>query len=422
MLRKFLYHIVTEDGRSGYVNNGVVTYQGQPKALPQTPQGWQELVILFERELQKHGLVTLASLKFGFVRDGGRILRDAIYKETIEAVRYLLINRHELVITGAIPGGTFSNYHKYFFKGEIDLANAEDTQDMFNVPILEGGLKKLFKANEKTVYEFPMTDPVCVSLKMDGIALFYKGNYILVDDVEIDNTNYGDSSWAPFTILTEEGNETKVVSFFSQSLENTAALTFVQKLESPNFFAQVAGNVAAVNLHITGTIAYNCTEQDAANGLRMRFLKSTQNVGNQNDYDLFTDSPLVSGQTYTHDIDITIPVTANERVYLEMILGTTGVDTKIKFTADSELSVEYEYTRPATYIKCYKRMDLFSKLCGKVFGDESVAVSQLCTDFNTLLLTCGDAIRGIEEATLKTSLADFFQDTDATLMAGMTIT
>src|SRR6188768_1144625 len=219
MLRKFLYHIVTEDGRSGQVVNGVVTYSGQPKALPQTPQGWQELIILFERELQKHGLVTLASLKFGFVRDGGRILRDAIYKETIEAVRYLLINRHELVITGAIPGGTFSNYYKYFFKGEIDLAKAEDTQDMFNVPIIEGGLKKLLKANEKTVYQFPMNDPVCVTLKMDGIELTRLANYALIDGFEISNADYAGSSFAPFSLLNQEGSAAGIV-FFSQTLES----------------------------------------------------------------------------------------------------------------------------------------------------------------------------------------------------------
>lgn len=419
-LRKFLYYILKEDGRSGQVVNDVVTYSGQPKPLPQTPSGWEDILLSWER--QKHGLSTLFTLPLGFVRHGAQILRDAIYRETIETIRQLLIQRHELIITDPIPGGTFNNFYKYFFRGEIDLSQSEDGQDIFKVPIAEGGLKKLFKANEKTVYEFPMNDPVCVTVKMDGIELDKTGKYILVDGVEIDNTNYGDSSWAPFSLISSEGIMYPI-AFFPQQLENTAALSFADKLLSTNFFAQAASNLSGtVSMHITGQIIYVCTEQDAANGLRMRFLTSTQNVGNQNDYNLFTDSPLVAGQTYTQDINITIPLIADERAYLEMILGITGVDTKIQFTADSKLTVEYAFTYPTTFIKAYKRMDLFRKLCGKVFNDEGVAVSALCTEFNDLLVTCGDAIRGIETATLKTSLADFYQDTDATLMAGMAIT
>ena len=420
-MKKWLYYILKEDGRSGHVVNDVVTYSGQPKPLPQTPNGWQDLLLNFERELTKHGLVTTVSLPVGLVRDAARIARDAIYKETIETIRQLLIQRHTFLITGAIPGGTFNNFYKYFFRGEIDFAQSEDTQDMFNVPVTEGGLKKLFKANEKTVYEFPMNDPLCVNLKMDGIALDKKGNFIVVDGFEIDNTNYGDSSFAPFSLINAEGSAAGI-AFFAQSIENTAGVAFADRLLSPNFFAKAAGNVGTINMHIIGKIVYTCTEQDAANGFRMRFLTSTQTVVNQNDYDLFTDTPLVANQSYSHDIDITIPLIANERAYLEMILGNTGTDTKIQFSPDSKLSVEYSFTYPATYVKCYRLIDLYKKLCGKVFNDELVAVSALCEQFSNLLITCGDAIRGIETATLKTSLADFFKFVDSVLMAGMNIT
>lgn len=417
MLRKFLYHIVTEDGRSGQVVNGVVTYSGQPKALPQTPEGWQDLILLFERELTKHGLLTTGSRSFGFVRDGARILRDAIYKETIEAVRYLLINRHELLITDPIPGGTFSNYYKYFFKGEIDLATAEDTQDMFNVPVIEGGLKKLFKANEKTYYQFPMTDPVCVTLKMDGIALDKRANYVLLDGFEIDNAVYAGSSFAPFTLINQEGSAAGI-AFFSQDLESTSALTLAERADSPNYFAIAGtGNGSNITVNISGTIAYNCIQNDGGGGgFGINVLKDDESsVG------LFNDAVIVEGETYTHDINEDVILAPGEFMHLEQILSVTG-DVKVQFTPDSKLVVSYTFTAPTTYIKAYKRMDLFRKLCAKVFGTEDVAVSALCTEFDTLLITCGDAIRGLEGATLKTSLADFFQDNDATFMAGMNIT
>lgn len=421
MNRKFLYYLLKKDGRSGQVVNDVVTYSGQPKPLPQTPDGWQDLQILFERSLDKHGLLTMSSLPFGFVRNGARIIRDALYKETIEAEIFLLIQRLELELTVS----TYNWVYKYLIKGELDLSKADDSRDMVSVPIMEIGLSKLLKANEKTVYEFPMDDPVCVNLLMDGVELDYKGNFALVDSFEIDNTLYGDSSWAPFSNLNNEDSATGIIVFFTQSLENTAGIAFADRLTSPNFFAQAgANNQVSVDVHITGKIVYHCTEQDAANGFRMRFLKSSQTVVNQNDYDLFLDTPLVQGDTYSHDIDITIPLAPGERLYLEMILGNTGVDTKIEFDNTSKLSAEYSYTAPATYVKCYRRFDLFKKICGKVFNDENVAVSTLLEteEINNVLITCGDAIRGLDGATLKTSLADFWQDNDATFMCGQQIT
>lgn len=419
MNRKFLYYLLKKDGRSGQVVNDVVTYSGQPKPLPQTPSGWQELIILFERSLDKHGLLTMSSLPFGFVRNGARIIRDALYKETIEAEIFLLIQRLELELTVS----TYNWVYKYLIKGELDLSKADDSRDMISVPIMEIGLTKLLKANEKTVYEFPMNDPVCVNLKHDGIELDQKGNFALVDSFVIDNTLYGDSSWAPFSNLNNEGTLQRI-AFFSQSIENTAGVAFADRLTSPNFFAQAAlNNLISVDVHITGKIVYHCTEQDAANGFRMRFLRSGQNVGNQNDYDLFIDTPLVQGETYSHDIDITIPLAPGERLYLEMILGNTGVDTKISFDADSKLSADFVFRSPATYIKCYRRFDLFKKLCGKVFNDENVAVSTLLEteEINNVLITCGDAIRGLENATLKTSLDDFWRDCDSTFMCGQMI-
>lgn len=419
-LKKFLYYLLKKDGRSGQVVNGVVTYTGQPKPLPQSPDGWQDLQILYERSIDKHGLLTLSSLPFGFVRNGAMIIRDALYKETIEAEIFLLIQRLELDLTVS----TYNWVYRYLIKGELDLSKAEDTRDMVSVPIMEIGLSKLLKANEKTVYEFPMDDPVCVNLLMDGIELDKKGNFALVDSFEIDNTLYGDSSWAPFSLLNTEGTAVPV-AFSTQVLENTAGVAFADRLESPNFFAQAAeNNAAAVNVHITGKIVYHCTEQDAANGMRMRFLTSTQTVVNQNDYDLFIDTPLVQGDTYSHDIDIMIPLIPGERLYLEMILGNTGTDTKIEFDGDSRLSAEVAFRFAATYVKCYRRFDLFRKLCGKVFNDEDVAVSTLLEqdEFNNILITCGDAIRGLEGATLKTSLDDFWRDNDSMLMCGQMIT
>jgi len=68
ILRNWRYYLLKEDGRSGRVINDVVTYDGSKKSLPQTPDGWQQVAIGYERPIDKHGLVTSFTLPLGFVR------------------------------------------------------------------------------------------------------------------------------------------------------------------------------------------------------------------------------------------------------------------------------------------------------------------------------------------------------------------
>jgi hypothetical protein len=418
-MRKFFYYLLKPDGRSGQVVNGVVTYSGQPKPLPQTPDGWQELLIEFNRSVERHGVDATATLPLGFVRDGAKIIRDAMYKETIEASLLLLIQKLTLVITDT----TFKWVYKYFYRGELDLSKVEDTQDKIEVPILEGGLNKLVKANFDTVYEFPMNDPVCVNLRHDGITLEGKANYTALDDLEISYALYGTHAALPVTFISME-QKAGGFAFFSQSVEEIpGTTTWDERLEFTNFIVQAAANNhAPIDVHITGRLRWTCTERTASSlTFSLRFYRSNQLIADQDDYEIF-DGTLIQGEDGEVDVDITIPLEPGERLYFDSNSFTfIGSSYSWEFLPDSNLSFAFEFRAAATYIPCYRRFDLYKKLIARITGSEDYAVSELCTEFNNLLLTCGDSIRGIEGATLKTSLSDFYKDTDATLMAGMAI-
>src|SRR5574339_355714 len=98
-LPKFLYYILTEDGRSAKVVNKTVTFVGPPTHLPQTPDGWQQLLLAWERSVELHGLNGNFSLNLGYVRDACRICTDTTYRYTTEAKLFLLINQLKLVLT-----------------------------------------------------------------------------------------------------------------------------------------------------------------------------------------------------------------------------------------------------------------------------------------------------------------------------------
>lgn len=410
ILPRWRYCIAKEDGRTGRVTNGVVTFDGSKSKIP-SPDGWQGLQIMIERPTDKHGLTQMQTLPNGLVLQAAHIVRDALYKQSIEEKLFLLIQRLKLDLTPT----KFKWVYRYFFKGELDLSQTDDGQDVLSVPIMEGGLAKLVKANWATNYEFPMNDQLCVNLLMDGILLDKKGNFAIVDGFEIENEFYAGSFFIPLSLLNQEGSAAGI-AFFSQELESTETATLAERAQSTNLFASAGlANSGDIELHITGKIVYHCTYKDDGFGFGINLLKS-----DESEVGLFNDAIIEAGQTYSHDIDTTITLSPGQFLHMEGIYSVTGA-LKIQFDATSKLSVEYSYRSPATYVKAYKRFDLFKKIVKAITGSEDFAVSDLCTEFNDLLITCGDAIRGIEGATLKTSLADFYQDTDATLMAGIYI-
>lgn len=415
--KRFLYYLLKPDGRSGQVINDTVTYTGSPKQLPQTPEGWQEIQIAYERPKESHGLKSSFSLPFKFPRDGARIIRDAAYKTTIEERLYLLIQRLNLDITDT----TFKYIYRYFYKGELDLSKMEDSQDFVEVPVLSSRTDILFNANAEKVFEFPMFGEKVVYLKHDGVALEGKANYVALDGVEIGYPEFIANGYAfiPFSFISME-KRANGFAFVSQNFEQPSGSFDDWKANSSNFFAQASAlNSTTVDLHITGTLLFTCTERTASSvSLFLRFITSTQT--DQLLYN-FLVGTLIEGEEQSVDIDLTIPMLPGEKIYLVHFLDLIGTSVSYEFLPESNITIDFVFREKATVIPCYRRYDLFSESVKKTLGNDAFAESQLCKDFNSLLITCGNAIRGVENSHLQTSLKDVIKDNDATLMAGWEI-
>lgn len=404
-MKQTLYFLTEEDGRCRQIVNKVVVSLNKKTPLPNNPIGSADISILWERNLTYWGINRNFGLPDAYVTDGGTILRNDYYKFNIDRKLFLLIKR----LVCEVDAVNYKIYYRQLYKGELDFSTFEDDpgERKVTINIMEGGISKLLKANENTKFSIPF-DEDAVNVLLDGVFLYKTANYILIPDLEIDNTNYAQFSFAPFAFINAEGSAAGV-AFFSQELENVNALSFADKLQSTNFFAQAGeSNGSTIDLHITGVIEFQCTKQDVHNNLKMRFLRSNQTIVNQNDYELFNDLDLVEGQVYTHNIDITIPLQPGERCYLEEFLGNTGVDTKFKFTANSKLSCAFKYRSPATTIKAFKPYDLYKKLCLKLGLVETQIASDLLKA-STIFITCGNAIRGLPNSAIITSMADFFK-------------
>lgn len=393
---KFLYYLIKPDGRCAQVVNGVVSYTGQRKPLNYSPDGWQTLMMLYERSLERHGLKPTVTLPFGFPLQGALILRDAVYKGTTEESLFLMIQRLKLNITD----DTFEWFYKYFFKGELEFPKTEDKQDIYEVPIAESGLARLLKANEKTVYEFPLSDPEAVWLKHDGINKTYTKKYVLEANQEVTGV------FDYYLGMIDAGSEgvSPNIAFFDVPFQTSSPY--------PNgaYFSETVGS-QLVRVKGFVNIYYN----EAVSPL----LRIEDNGGPTSPVDLIAFGPAgVQGTLVKIPFDVTTTLAAASKFNIKAFGGDPlAVDPQYTIM-NGEIEFIHDYRAATTYFKCYRRSILHKRLIGKITGDESKAISQLCQDYDSLLITSGNAIRNIPDATVMASYMEFLQDTDATLMAG----
>ena len=416
MRTSFIYYLFSKNKAPLYVdeNNHVVEGDpgnyfkpnGQPARLKNAPDGWKDTLVKYARNVKYWGLFRDYSVPMNFVGDGRRILRDQFYKYGAEAIVYLGIAKLD---RSSVP----YNYTSWYMS-ELDFTKYEETKTGIKIMAVEGGLTKFIKANESTVYDIPIdTDLEKVFVKHDGIVLTEKSNHKIVSGEELAKSDIGTSFFMDSIFSNREGHS-PAMTFQDENLEDISGVSYADKLLSSNWIAKASdGNTATITVRVRGNLKFTCLQNDPGLGFIIRFLTSTLDISNQNDYRFFNTTPLVVDEVYSVPINIDIPLVPGERLYLEGIFGTGGVDIKIMFDDTSQLSFEYESRFKTTYIAGlypYRVLEvLLSKMTGGLY---TTILSAWLQNKKDIILTSGNAIRGISgnvPNVIKTSLADFFK-------------
>jgi hypothetical protein len=408
----FIYYLFSKNKAPLYVDaNGHVLEgdpgnyfkpDGQPARLKHSPDGWKDTLVKYARNIKYWGLFRDYSVPMNFVGDGRRILRDQFYKYGSEAVVYLGIAKLD---RSSVP----YNYTSWYIS-ELDFSKYEETKTGIKVMAVEGGLTKFIKSFENTVYEIPIdTDPEKIFVKDDGVVLTEKSNHQVVDGFEITKSDHGTEFFMPFIFINREGRSSGI-TFQDQNMEDISGVTYADKLLSSNWCAKAADtNTSTIILRVRGQLTFDCNQQDAALGFIMRFLRSNLDIGSQNDYRFFNESPLVAGETYNVPVSIDIPLQPGERLYLEGIFGSTGSDIKIVFDQRSILSFEYEGRYGTTYIAGLYPYRVLEVLLNKMTNGQHTVAPGWLQNKKDIVLTSGFGIRNLPNKVIKTSLADFFK-------------
>lgn len=410
--REWAYYLLDEMGRSYRVENGLVLAKTQPKWLHNSPDGWQDINIGWERDLTLIGVVRNFTLPFGFVIDGQKILKSIFYGENIEKRIFLLIQKLNLFINPS----KYYYFYKFFYRGELDLSTVSDEENKVTVSLMEGGLSKDLKANKASLYEIPVDEIV---VKMDGVELVQHATFIILNgtlandlgghvvEMELIGAEQIQSLGAISTKRTVVANSADIFNTKQSFLQTGNSPTTIKINYDFGITLSLAGGVGAV----PGTQYFFQLRGYDSGGTQTVF----HNIVDFNPGDpllLYTHHRFSGTATYT--------IPANTTLFIDSICSQNLNTTFYTYDNDNDFSIDYNFLYRTTYIKANKPRTLFNRLADKI-SPGAQTQSGLLDSKSNIAVTCGDAIRGLPGAVIKTSADQFINSYNVILNAGFGI-
>ena len=384
--------LVNDQGQSFYLDKARhVQTSTSPKPLPQSPEGWVEQQLSFTRNAKYFGFNRSYSPPIKFVEDGATILRYLYYtQQGIESPVFYIVSKLDP------DSGVYEDY----YKGELDLSKiTDDVVRSVTVNVIEGGIVKLIKAYENTVFEIPCDGSIQEnkSVRINGIKFKTEIEYNLIPFATTDTL-----AIMPMTISSQQGGDTGIIKADTKyQAINIGDLTSNENM--------LFSSVAAIAVEISGQI--NIT---AAIGSGRIFFGT--NLGH-----FFDIVPLGAIAPGIVNFDITINLAAGENLFPLCQSNTSS------FIGSTQIYLDYNSQMIDTYCQVVTPMDLFTLLWTKICEHASTPTnkifypiqSNLLKQFSHLSITSGASLRGLPGAVIKTTIGDFFTSFHALLCGAM---
>lgn len=406
--REWLYFICDSENRSISVVNGAIVKNAEPTFLPQSPSGWQDITVSFGTNSKYFSLLRSFSVPLKFINDGARIVRYYQYKgRGYEEELYLMILRWNPNV----------GIYQLEYKGKIAMSENEDDPDTgVTVGTIEGGILSYLTANDGITYQIKCdeTNPDAIKTLFDGIRLYDKYNYRIVS---LDPPgSAGDMFTMPTAFLNNEGDSVGILHG-DQSFEAVSDGDFSSYIAtSSNYLFKTS--VSPIELRIKGSASIRTefagiTDQEFC---RIFFVTST---GTQ--YTVLFNPASPAGTLKSDDYDITIPLAANESVFLFQ-----DSDFGRNTTFETSMTIEFNSKAAPSTAWCLRPLTLLQNLVSKMTDGKYTADSNYFRARNNVVATCGDAIRNTDRTVIpnyfiQTSFADFYQSYNAFYNLGVKV-
>lgn len=414
MFHRFKYYLLDKQGKSHYLKKKLVEKSAIPKALPQSPDGWQDITVGYQRDFTgyKLGVTRSFTLPLAAVRVLSFILKHIAYAINLEQEVYILIQRLKTSVD--LTGGTFSMIYKYLYRGQIDFSSFSDKDVRTSVSLSEGGIARSLKANEGTTYENSLDDPEAVLLKNDGVKLYDTAKFIETP-VRVNTVGASGNHYVPLAYTVRTGNAFGFAGF------QVFADTFAGAPAEPHYIFATEGDID-FNLKGTISLKYNGTAPSPWR-YTMVFYSSIHGIlAYMNPSGSSGEPPNFLNPKYVINFDLSFGGVKGERFYIySHWTGNSGTPVTSFDYLDGSFEVFFGSRYQPTYEKCFKLSTLGKRVTKQVTGNEADLDTTFLEQNDNILLTSGDGHRGLPSAKIKTSLADYSEFVHTVLAAGQGI-
>lgn len=391
--KKYLYFLVNDAGQFYYQDGDILSLSATPVPLRTTPDGWQDISILIEKNKETFGLDRTYGVPQNYVKDGAFILKTIFYTKGIAGKVYLRLYEQKLWFDDL----TYGYYYKKLAFTQIDMSQFDHVAEKVTLNILEGDLMKVYKAKKNSTYELPLVDNL---IEMSGLNLRQLVHFSVVDGVKMDFVS-GSSDWLqalniPVTITGTEGQSSGLI--FADQATNTGSF-------ASHFVEALSSNPNPITIHVKGNGVFQCNSNSRGTTIEVGFRKDTDSVLAPLPVIVYSVAP-TAGNVYNYTFDITLTLNPGDKYYYQMRApGVNGFS--VTYQTGSKMDADFSNIFKTTYIKSLTFMQAATQLVSKMSdGKYTTVISPLFAADDTIWITSGDGIRGLDNAVVKTSWDD----------------
>jgi len=375
------------------------------------PKGWKELAYTDKRGFEYKGIFRAISTPLEFVNDGAKILKSIFLVSGVQSKLELFIQKFNPEI------GVYD--YQTWYIGDLDFTQSKVDESYFVVKVVEGGFLAKLQSRENTNYEIELTNnPLVKWIHFSGIYLQFRQVWVCASlEVLGNNLNTKVPTLSP---LTGEGYN-QIWGIYQQDLTGS----------SIDLFSNISGATESITLKYDynyGILIPPSASNPAYLELSYEIIDITTGVTATTiiAYLSPTLQAINSTVTYLGSVTNTFNVPANHKVltFVKMKVSAGVYLTPSSYTAtqlNSKLTLTSDIRTKEGYVPALRPYDVFNSLVDQLSDSETTSVSTLLsTTYKDCWITCGDALRNLDNAKLNLSFKDFYKSIESILGASLT--
>lgn len=364
-----------------------LTYEGDRVEIF-APEDWDsDSIGQFKRDEKYFGLMRTFGDEHKFVLNAFNIITNAYNKYGYEA---------EVILEVEQLDRTNFTYVQ-LFKSDLDFSQYRNDSIRAIVKMMEFGIGAVIKAKENIKYEYKLEGADIVNLIIPGVVFNEKADSIFTNEGESDR-------FMPAIDLVNNDTNSGFVTV--QNVAQEENLEDDVFAISDNWF--IRGNrLLGVPVKVKGVIKGYGQKIGIGSGNDFAILIKDSN--NATIRTIYQSESFNSGETKPFDVsfDFDLNIGLNQKYFIYVRTDTKPSILKVTIL-EGDLVISYAQKSDPSNCKAISAFNLYKRIIKKIAPLQPCDSTMIKTNWSNLIITCGNAIRELENPVIQTSLSEFF--------------